>query len=236
VAPLLEPHQGVPAQGRDGLEQLLGLQAAVAQDQHLPALPQRLAQQAEQAPPVVVPTPPLVAPLYLPGHRHGAAAVDHAGGEDDEAVAQVGGVDGQGQAAVAEAGGGPPQQRPEAGGVGEGVVAAARAGRGPVELAEALADGVEGGAQGEGEPEHDGVEQGGLRQGDAVAGQGQPGAACRRQVGEEGSDTLLPVVECLGVGHGNTPRPKSLCNFNLRMSHAPRYLPRHANRSPKVPL
>src|SRR5262245_63399513 len=124
---------------------------------------------AEQALPLLVPTALGVGALDVPGHRHGTAAEDNADGEDDEAIAQISGVDGQGQAAVGEAGGGPTQQESKTGAEREGAIPALRVAVRAVELAEALADGVEGLAQSNGQAKDDPVEQGGLRPDDGEA-------------------------------------------------------------------
>src|SRR5205085_4405041 len=127
-----------------------------------------------------------------------AAAEDHAGGEDGETATQSGGVQGQGQAAVGEAGGGPAHEGGEAGGAVEGLVASGGVAVRAVQLAQPLPEGVERLGQGDGQVQGDAVEQSAAGQGDAEAGQGQPEAPPGRQIGKEAGNALVPLIQCLG--------------------------------------
>ena len=66
--------------------------------------------------------------------------------------------------------------------------------------------------------------------------QRQPGAAGRQQVGKEGGNPLLPLIQCLGLGPGKTPWWKSLSNFNLRMSHVPSHRDALVRTHPAIAL
>src|SRR5205807_9337721 len=125
---------------------------------------QRLLQPTEQAFPVFVPAAGGVAALHVPGDRDGATAEDDAYRQDGEATPPVGRIDGQGQPALVQAGGGPAQQRPEADGTVERAVAALLVLAGLVEAAAALPPRVESLVEGAGEAEDNGVAQCGAGQ------------------------------------------------------------------------
>ena len=146
----------------------------------------------------------------LPGHRHGAAAVEDAEHQDGEALPEGGGVEGDGQLPPGPVVQDPAEPRSPTGvdiqfGPFAAVLGAGLLGSGAIPVAKAFADGVvllaEQGSEGGGDA---GLARG-TCQGHAKGPEGQDGGHGFAEVGEVAGHLLGELVESGVAGHGGSP-------------------------------
>jgi hypothetical protein len=187
---------------------------SVGQHQHFPAQTKGGAETAKQAEPVGIPGVLDASRQDGPGDGDAHAADDDADAQDVEALAEVGGVQGQSQAIAPEQGQNPGQQRGEA--VGDGEVGAFGASSFGtvlvlgvlVELLQTLAEGVLDKSKVLGQVQGDGAQSAASGEDHAEAPQSQGDEERLGRVGEAPGEFALPVVEFgrLARHGGSSPR------------------------------
>ena len=142
----------------------------------------------------------------FPGDRDRDAPVDDGHGQDGEGVAEIAGVEGEGEALVGPAFGDPAEQRPAAiGGVELAAVRPGLNGAGLVEFPQPLADRIDGLPEDLGEWEGDGGEVRGVGEGGGETPLGEGPGVGGEQFGESAGDAGGPIVEWGAAGHGCRP-------------------------------
>ena len=92
LAGTIDAQERMPPELYDMLVEPLGIQPAISQHDHHPVGRHRLGQVAQQVLPVRLPRAGFIAAHDFPGHRNGAATVEHTDRQHREAIRQGAGV------------------------------------------------------------------------------------------------------------------------------------------------